>query len=146
MRKAHRAILDLLHRHGFSVLNSSSGIEGSEVLLLFEFDVFRLPKVEVHDAPPVSVKNAEDFLRKWRASKRRVAGPYIRGERWVVDVRREAQDAVTLLKHQLRTLSLGRDLDRGRKGLRVLLDAGAVTKARAGAVTAFFDKRFPWER
>src|SRR2546426_12352879 len=81
VRKAHKAVLDLVHRRGFVVMNSWSGIEGDEVLLLLEFEVFRLPKVEPHDGPPVWVKNAEDFLRKWQRSTRRVTGPAIRGER-----------------------------------------------------------------
>ena len=89
-------------------------------------------KVEVHDGPPVWVKNAEDFLRKWRRSSRRVAGPYIRGERWVVEVWREAVDAAARLKRDMRTLSLGRDLDKAAKrGMRILVDAGAVRFDRA---------------
>jgi tRNA nucleotidyltransferase (CCA-adding enzyme) len=147
VRKAHKGILDLLHRHGFTAMNSWSGIEGPEVLVLLEFEVFRLPKVELHDGPPVWVKNAEDFLRKWRKSKRRVAGPYIRGERWVVEIWREAVDAAARLRRDFRTLSLGRDLDRAAKReLRIRVDAEAIRKPYAAALTAFYDKRFPWER
>ena len=147
VRKAHKAILELVHRRGFVVMNAWSGIEGDEVLLLFEFEVFQLPRVELHDGPPVWVRNAEDFLRKWRRSKRRVAGPYIRGERWVVEVTREAVDAAALLKKEVRTLSLGRDLDRAAKrGLRIRVDGDAVRNPFAGALTAFYDTRFPWER
>src|SRR3989475_7740531 len=147
VRKAHKAVLDLVHRRGFVVMNSWSGIEGDEVLLLLEFEVFRLPKVELHDGPPVWVKNAEDFLRKWQRSTRRVTGPYIRGERWVVEVTREALDAAALLKKEFRTLSLGRDLDRtAKRGLKIRIDGDAVRKPFAGALTAFYDTRFPWER
>src|SRR3989475_4280384 len=106
VRKAHKAILELVHRRGFVVMNAWSGIEGDEVLLLFEFEVFRLPRVELHDGPPVWVRNAEDFLRKWRRAKRRVAGPYIRGERWVVEVTREAVDAAAPLQKEVRALGL----------------------------------------
>jgi len=147
VRKAHKGILDLLHRHGFTAMNTWSGIEGPEVLILLEFEVFRLPKVELHNGPPVWVKNAEDFLRKWRKSNRRVAGPYIRGERWVVEIWREAVDAAARLRQDFRTVSLGRDLDRAAKrGLRIRVDAEAIRKPYAAALTAFYDKRFPWER
>ncbi len=147
VRKAHKAVLDLLRRRGFEVLHSSSGIDGKEVLLLFEFEVFARPKVQVHEGPPAWVKNADDFLRKWSRSKRRAAGPYLRGERWVVEVWREAVDAAALLRQQARRLSLGRDLDRAaRRGLKVRVDADAVRASHAAALTAFFDKRFPWER
>ena len=147
VRKAHRGILDLLHRHGFTAMNSWSGIEGPEVLILVEFEVYRLPKVELHDGPPVWVKNAEDFLRKWRKSKRRVAGPYIRGERWVVEMWRESVDGASLLRKDFRSLSLGRDLDRAAKrGRKIRVDGDAIRKQSAAAFTAFFDRRFPWER
>jgi len=147
VRKAHRAVLDLLRRQGFEVLHSTSGIEGKEVLLVFEFEVFARPRVQVHEGPPAWVRNADEFLRKWTRSRRRAAGPYLRGERWVVEVWREASDAAALLKREFRTLSLGRDLDRAaRRGLRIRVDADAVRAPHAGALTAFFDKRFPWER
>jgi len=147
VRKAHKGILDLLHRHGFTVMSSWSGIEGPEVLVILEFEVFLLPKVEIHDGPPVWVKNADDFLRKWRKSARRVAGPYIRGDRWIVEIWRGAIDAAALLTKDFRTLSLGRDLDRtAKRGLRIRVDADAIRKPYAGVLTAFYDKRFPWER
>ena len=68
-------------------------------------------------------------------------------ERWVVEVTREAVDAAALLKKEVRTLSLGRDLDRAAKrGLRIRVDGDAVRNPFAGALTAFYDTRFPWER
>jgi tRNA nucleotidyltransferase (CCA-adding enzyme) len=147
VRKAHRSVLELLHRNGFAVLHSTSGIEGGEVLLVLEFEVFELPRVQLHEGPPVWVANAEDFLRKWRASRRTMAGPHLRDDRWVVEVERDATDAAALLKREFRTLSLGKDLDRAsRGGLRIRVDGDAVRAKYAGALTAFFDRRFPWER
>src|SRR5207247_2279225 len=115
IRKAHKSLQDLFHRHGFATIKSWSGIEGNEVLVLFEFEVFRLPRVELHEGPPAWVKNADDFLRKWRGSTRRVAGPYIRGDRWAVEMSRESTDAAALLKREIRSLSLGRDLDKAAR-------------------------------
>ena len=147
VRKAHRAVLDLLDREGFVVLHSASSVEGGEVVLVFEFEIFEFPKVQVHAGPPAWVKNADDFLRKWMSSRRRMAGPYLRGDRWVVEVEREATTAADLLRRESRSLSLGRDLDRvARRGLRIRVDADAVRAAYAGALTTFYDKRFPWER
>src|SRR5437773_6591964 len=80
VRKAHKSLQDLFLRHGFATIKAWSGIEGSEVLLLFEFEVFHLPAIELHQGPPAWVKNADDFLRKWKGATRRIAGPYIRGD------------------------------------------------------------------
>ncbi len=146
VRKAHRAVLDLLLRGGFAVVGSSSGIEGKEVVLAYEFEVFDLPKVRLHEGPPVWVKNAEDFLMKWRASRATMAGPYLRDDRWVVEVARGATDAAVLLRRERASLSLGRDLDRVAQRLRVRVDGEAAQARYAGVLTAFFDKRFPWQR
>jgi len=147
VRKAHRSIMDLVHRHGFLTINSWSGIVVDEVLVILEFEVYYLPKVVLHRGPPVSVKNADDFLRKWRKAPRRFAGPYVRGERWVVEVGREDIDALSLVKRNIRTLSLGRDLDKAaQRSLTVRVDSQAIRSPHGDALTAFFDKRFPWER
>ncbi len=146
VRKAHRSVLDLLQRNGFAVLRSASSIEGREVVLAFEFETFELPRVQLREGPPVWVKNAEDFLRKWRGSRRTMAGPYLRDDRWVVEARREATDAAALLRRELGSLSLGRDLDRGARRARVRVDSDAVRASYREALTAFFDKRYPWER
>jgi len=147
IRKAHRSILDLVHRHGFETMNSWSGIVGDEVLVLLEFEVYRLPKVQRHGGPPVSVKNADDFLRKWRGAPGRFAGPYIRGERWVVEMTRDAIDAASLVKRHVRSLSLGRDLDKAaQRKLTIRTDSQAILSSHIDALTAFFDRRFPWER
>ena len=147
IRKAHKSLQDLFHRHGFATIKSWSGIEGNEVLVLFEFEVFRLPRVELHEGPPAWVKNADDFLRKWRGSTRRVAGPYIRGDRWAVEMSRESTDAAALLKREIRSLSLGRDLDKAaRRGLNVRVDNAAIVRPYARVLTTMFEPRFPWER
>ncbi len=147
VRKAHRSVLDLLSRQGFAILHSASTIQGGEVVLVLEFEVFVLPRAQLHEGPPAWVANAEAFLRKWTGSRRTMAGPYLRGDRWVVEVEREATDAASLLKRGLRALSLGKDLDRAsRRGLRIRVDGDAVRAKYVGVLTAFFDKRFPWER
>ncbi len=147
LRKAHRALVDLLEREGFAVHDARFDVAGTEAVFLFEFAIASLPRVERHEGPPVWVKNSKDFLDKWTRDPRRLAGPFIVQDRWTVDVAREFTDAASLLKASWRSLSLGKDLERSaRRSLRVYSGAAALRSGFAEAWTRLFDKRFPWER
>lgn len=147
LRKAHRAFLDLLRRQDYEVFDSRFDLVGREVVFLLEFAVDALPKVSHHDGPPVWVKNAKDFLVKWSKSPKTIAGPFIRGERWTVDVARGKTDAGGLLKASWRGLSLGKDLEKtARRSFRVRSGLSALRAPYAEAWTRLFDKRFPWRR
>src|SRR5881409_3241363 len=147
LRKGHRSFLDLFHRHAFEVFDSRFGVAGKEAVFLFEFAVDSLPRVSRHQGPPVWVKNAKEFLDKWQRSPKTIAGPFVLGERWAVDVAREATSASALAKSRWRELSIGKDLEKAiRRTLRISAGASALRAGYAEAWTRLFDKRFPWER
>jgi len=147
LRKAHRALLDLFERNGFLVFDSHFDVAGKEIVFLFEFQVAALPRVQRHGGPPVWVKNAKDFLDKWGGSKKTLAGPFVDGDRWAVDVAREVTTAVGVVKTKWRELSLGKDLDKtARRSFRAYAGAAALRADYAEGWTRLFDKRFPWLR
>jgi len=147
LRKAHRAFGDLLHRHGFQVFDSRFHVVKKEAVFLFELTVDSLPRVARHEGPPVWVKNAKDFLDKWRRSPKTISGPYLRGERWAVDLTRDATTAAALVKAKWRELGLGKDLEKAaRRAMRIRSGPVALHAAYAEAWTRLFDKRFPWQR
>src|SRR5438445_4497128 len=98
LRKAHRAFLDLFHRYEFHVYDSRFELAGKAAIFLFEFAVDSLPRVSRHVGPPVWVKNAKEFLDKWRGSPKTIAGPFAQGERWAVDGARAAPTASAVQK------------------------------------------------
>ncbi len=147
LRKAHRALLELFDREGFAVHDSRFDVAGPESVFLFEFTTAALPRVLRHEGPPVWVKNAKEFLKKWQGNPRTLAGPFLVQERWTVDVAREFVDAASLVKASWRTLSLGKDLEKSAKrSLHVYAGPAALRTTYADAWTRLFDKRFPWER
>ncbi len=147
LRKAHRAFLDLFAREGFGVHDSRFDLVGKEAVFLFEFATASLPRVLRHEGPPVWVRNAKDFQEKWRSDSRTLAGPFLVGDRWTVDVAREFTDAAALVKASWRSLSLGKDLEKSaRRSLRLHAGAAALRAPYAEAWTRLFDRRFPWER
>jgi tRNA nucleotidyltransferase (CCA-adding enzyme) len=147
LRKAHRTFMELFLRVGFAVHDARFDVAGKEAIFLFEFAIASLPRVQRHEGPPVWVKNAKDFLEKWERDPRRLAGPFIVQERWTVDVAREFVDPASLVRFSWRTLSLGKDLEKGaRRSFRVYSGSSALRAAHAEAWTILFDKRFPWQR
>lgn len=147
LRKGHRALLERFEREGFAVHDSRFDVVGREAIFLFEFRTALLPRVLRHEGPPVWVKNAKEFLEKWQGNPRTLAGPFIVGDRWTVDVAREFVDAASLVKASWRSLSLGKDLEKSaRRSLRAYAGPAALRSAYAEAWTRLFDKRFPWER
>src|SRR3990170_366541 len=140
-----RAVEEACRRAEFRVAGSRFAVVDGQVLLLYEFEVFALPAVEKHRGPPVWMKNAEDFLRRWRRAKDAMGAPRIEGDRWVVDVRRAATDAAALVRKGLPRMSLGSHLDRAVRRARVLRDAQLFRKAYLPEVTRLLDPRFPWE-
>src|SRR5437899_9278367 len=147
LRKAHRAFLDAFHRDEFRVSDSRFDLVDKEAVFLFEFAVAALPRVSRHEGPPVWVKNAQAFLDKWQRNPKTIAGPFIQGERWVVDVARDLTSAPGLVKATWRKLSLRKHLDKSAiRSIRLRFGADALRAAYADAWTRLFDKRFPWER
>lgn len=144
VRKAQRSIEDACRREDFRIARSRMSVVDSRVLLLFEFEVFALPRARKHLGPPVWVKNAEDFLRRWRGAKDALTEPYVEDDRWVVDVRREATDAAAFLKARLAGLSLGANLDRVAGKARFLRDGAVLRAPYLADATALLDPRFPW--
>jgi tRNA nucleotidyltransferase (CCA-adding enzyme) len=145
IRKAHRAVEDACRRADFRIARSRFGVVGATILLLFEFEVFALPVAQKHRGPPVWVKNADDFLAKWRGAKGALGAPRIEGDHWVVDIRRVSKDAAQLVRSHLPSWSLGSNLDKAAKKGRILRDAQLFTKPLLPEVTQLLDPRFPWE-
>ena len=147
LRKAHRAFQDLFTREGFTIHDSRFDLAGKEAVFLFEFAIAALPRVQRHEGPPVWVKNAKEFLEKWREDPRTLAGPFIVQDRWTVDVARPFVDPVSLVRASWRSLSLGKDLDKtARRAPRVLSGSASLRAGYTEGWSRLFDKRFPWER
>src|SRR2546427_6615057 len=108
LRKAHRAFIDLFHRHEFHVFDSRFALAGKEAISLCEFAVDSLPRVWRHVGPPVWVKNAKEFLDKWRGNPKTIAGPFVEGERWAVDVARDVTAASAVAKTKWRGPRIGK--------------------------------------
>jgi len=112
LRKAEWSVRALLERSGFSVLRSDVHSSGQEwpprAWMLFELEVAALPKVQKRMGPPFwEMEHLSRFLSSHPSA---ISGPYLEGGRAVVEVERKYFSAISLLKSEISSLSLGKHL------------------------------------
>ena len=108
LEKSRGGIASELDRRGFDVFRSATFAtdgrdDGSDsddtAVLLFELAVPERPAVERHDGPPIHVReHAADFFQQYAAmGDQPPYGPFIDGDRYVVERAREYTSAADLL-------------------------------------------------
>ncbi len=103
--RTERALVNLLRSNDFNVIRSLSwSDEKSLNVILIEVEQDELPSAKMHLGPPVS-RPAESvsFLEKHLENKDTVSGPWMEGDRWVVEKRRAFHSAIGLLKSALKS-------------------------------------------
>ncbi|PSP40182.1 CCA tRNA nucleotidyltransferase [Halobacteriales archaeon QH_2_66_30] len=106
--RSEAGIADELDRRGFDVFRSDAfaedeggendaGDADGDAVLLFELAVAERPRVERHDGPPVGVReHAERFYEAY-ADDQSSFGPFVDGDRYVVEREREYATATEFL-------------------------------------------------
>ena len=108
LRKAEASVKSMIERNGFTVYRSDVSVGGDKAFLVFELLVWRLPGVKRHVGPPVTLKHhSEQFKSKYKPFS---FGKRIENGRYVVDVKREYTDAVELLRNELKSCGLGKQV------------------------------------
>jgi len=102
--RTERAIARFLSNLGFQVIRSASWSDEMTLnVLLFELETKELPGARRHDGPPVSrAVESSAFLAKHTGKPGTLSGPWIEGQRWVVEKRREQVSAPHALRSALR--------------------------------------------
>ncbi len=108
--KSQRSLRKTLEQNDFQVIRDSCWSDEKALnVLTFEVENDKLPRVKKHLGPPMSKKaECDSFLAKHVSSKDTVSGPYIEGDRWVVEIRRKQNDVRKLLRDKLQ--DGGRDI------------------------------------
>ncbi|WP_253736391.1 CCA tRNA nucleotidyltransferase [Halohasta salina] len=88
-----------LENHGFEVFRSARlvGDDGGTALLLVELSTAELPAVERHEGPPVSVREHATGFYETYVDDESCVGPFLDGDRYVVERPREWTDAAAYL-------------------------------------------------
>lgn len=110
LRTTRRSVAAALNARGFDVVRGAAYAD-DRALLYYELGVAERPAIERHDGPPVHVReHATAFLEKYRDAD--VYGPFIDGDRYVVERERTWTDAAAFLRSDaLLNLRIGADLE-----------------------------------
>jgi tRNA nucleotidyltransferase (CCA-adding enzyme) len=139
--KAEKSIRNLCEEYDFSVHDSGAMVVGEEILVLVELVSAELPAVRKHMGPAPWLKNADDFVVKWKRSSKRIAGPYVENGRLFFDLRREFRSAKRLLRKSLGDLRLGKNLDEiVSKRFIVLLNEEILSRGYLVPLSEFLEK------
>lgn len=100
MRHSEGGVKRALERLGFRVYRSGSWTDERRYgLLIFELDDVSLPRYPLHKGPPVYLRNAEEFIERW---KKRGIGPWVEGDRIYVLRARDETRVSRLLRKELK--------------------------------------------
>lgn len=88
LRKFAERIQSILQGYSFKVIGKDVLATESLCYVLFELEIYRLPRIEKRVGPIVfDFKGSENFIRKYKSKA--IVGPYIEKNRWAVEIKRE---------------------------------------------------------
>jgi tRNA nucleotidyltransferase (CCA-adding enzyme) len=130
-----------LDRRGFDVLRAAA-FAADTVALFVELEIAERPTVERHGGPPVHVRDhAAGFYRKYADAD--AYGPFVDGDRYVVERDREYETARALLESDaVFEVALGKDIERVlADGYEVLLgdDVASLAAEFGRELAAYFN-------
>jgi len=144
LERSREGLTSELDRRGFDVLRSAAFADESAVLLV-ELSVAERPAVERHEGPPVHVRDhATDFYEAY-ADDPDAYGPFVDGDRYVVEREREFETAREFLASDaLLDVALGAHVEtRLQAGYEVLAgdDLGVLAGEFGTELARYLDPR-----
>jgi tRNA nucleotidyltransferase (CCA-adding enzyme) len=84
LRRCLKIMEKYLHKHEFTLIGKDFYCDATNCILLFEAEVWKLPKVRRHVGPNIFSKHAKEFLKHYNRCKAR-----IENDMWVIEEKRE---------------------------------------------------------
>lgn len=132
----HKSLIrtvDMLDEHSFRVNDYMAWSDEKEsVVFLIEVEGRRVREGRIHMGPKVSfVDEAERFVNKYLDGKNVLAGPYVREDRWYVELKRDHTDLKALIKVGFPLLRLSKDIMvEAKRGFKVFVNDELATLCR----------------
>jgi len=108
--------------------------------VIIESYMLDLPRVMVHEGPPVWDRNSEKFIKKWKG--RALSGPYIINGHFYADIDRKDRKMESKILSIIKRNSIGKDLDKISNSISFSRDQGTIERKE---LFIFLEKKFPWE-
>jgi len=151
IHKSLRRVARMLEESGFTVMDTAAWSDESDrIALLIEADSKKIRKGRLHAGPKAWFMDEEEhFLGKYLCDSRVLAGPYMNGDRWYVELERDCTDLKDLIDRKMPELELSEDVaeEVGKgfcvyegKDLEELFEDPGLGKA----IAKFVRKKPPW--
>jgi tRNA nucleotidyltransferase (CCA-adding enzyme) len=112
-------IWDILYNNGFMPVASEIYV-GSNIEILIECKLGKLPGTKVHVGPPVESNESIKFIDVWNGNSRLMRGPYVLNGRVYVDVRTGERDMEGIIRKELRNSDIGKNLNQFRDEIKII--------------------------
>jgi tRNA nucleotidyltransferase (CCA-adding enzyme) len=125
--------VDMLDEHSFKVNDYKSWSDEKEsVIFLIEVEGRSVREGWIHTGPKVTfLDEAERFVNKYLDSKNVLAGPYVKEDRWYVELKRDHTDLKALIKEGFALLRLSKDIMvEVKRGFKVFVNDELATLCR----------------
>jgi len=96
MKRCCKTIGKMLTQNGFKILRSDFYCN-KKCVLIFEMEIWQIPKISKNVGPDVYSKHAEEFLKHYKKEK-----VFIENEKWVVELEKEFTEVSQFLKNLLK--------------------------------------------
>ena len=148
IRKASKSVYDSLKRYDFKVYVVNYYVDKKSIYIIIKIDKKLLSKTKIHTGPPIIKQmNSQEFQNKWQNNKKVVKKPYIKNNRWYVEIKREYRDIKDFLFKEFKNLSLGKHLDKVAKKKYKILNTNDLIKENLKIYwTEYLDGKMSWER
>lgn len=117
-RKLEKSIHDISDLIGFRLYGTELECN-DKISILIETQEDKIPPFRLHQGPPVFSQNVIEFIRKWETDPLRVRGPYILGDRVVVEVSNSNRDIKGILIEEIKNKNIGKHLNLLKNTIRI---------------------------
>jgi len=148
IRKSIKSIVDICERNDFKISDSVFHVSDDNVYIILKSDNFLLPKTKTHIGPPSKLKsNVNNFLKKWSNNKKVVKRPYIKGNRYFVEITRDYLDIKNFVSNNISNFNFGKHIQPVLKNSFKILENDELNIEELAIFwTDYFDGKHPWER
>ena len=139
--KTQYALIKKLDDFDFNVLRAVHSMDEKHMVIAFELDRDVLSKTCKHVGPPVFVRAAESFLRKWKNNE--YGAPFIEDGAWCVIVERMYFSAVEMLEEEASLAGIGREID--PESMKIRGHEASITNIDPLLLTELMDPVLSWK-
>jgi len=119
----------------------------SHILLTVHLESLELSSTKIHRGPSIQLQEHSDaFLKKWQKNNRIICEPFIKNQRWWVEIKRPYTSARKLLKEKLSDTNLGKHLNNLKNQVKILSGKQLAKVSYAAFWTEYLSKISPWQR